>query len=96
MFNFFASCASDEIAMPSATITPRLIYKEDLALSTIPGQTETVTVAGLGAVPLTKIDAILLSSLVSAVSDGGAASAGVGLGDVYYCSATGKLRARMA
>lgn len=82
--------------MPSvANITPRLIYKEDLARTTTPGTAESATVAGLGTVSLTKIDALFLSDLIAATDDAGAALLGVAIGYPYFNQTTQKMKIRM-
>jgi hypothetical protein len=82
--------------MPTATLTPRLIYKEDLAATTTRGETASATVLGAGSTTLNKVDAIFLSDLVSAANDAAAAALGVGVGALYYCSADGKPHARLS
>lgn len=81
--------------MPSVTLTPRLIYKEDLATSSVRGASEDVSVLGAGTTTLNKVDAIFLSDLTAALDDAAARDAGVGLGELYYNTATGKPKARL-
>ncbi len=83
--------------MPSSvTITPRKLFKEDLQLTTNPNAaTSNQTVLGLGTVALSQIDAVLYSAFTQAASDVAAATAGVGVGEIYYNTASGKLKARM-
>jgi hypothetical protein len=78
-------------------ITPRQIYQEDLALTTVPtGDTDSVTVLGApGPIALNKIPLTLLTQLVSAANDAAAGVAGVTVGDSYYNTATMRLRTRM-
>lgn len=85
--------------MPSAiTLTPRLIYIEDLALTTDPaGETASVTVLGAAGNPqtLNKIDMVRMSQFTIANNDAAAAIAGVAVGKVYITSA-GVLQTRMS
>lgn len=77
------------------TLTPRLIYKEDLSLTTNPaGETASVTVLGAGAQTLNKIPMVLLSQFTIAANDVAAAAAGVDVG-VCYVTAAGVLRTRL-
>ena len=76
-------------------VTPRPIYKEDLALSTDHSPaTVNETVMGVGVVALTPISAVLYSAFGAYANDAAAASAGVNLGEIYYNSTFGKLYAR--
>lgn len=86
------------MAISTVTITPRLIYLQDLATTTNPaGETASVNVAGEATNPqtLTKIGLIQWSDFEQAASDVGAAAAGVALGEVYYRTTDGKLHARL-
>jgi hypothetical protein len=80
----------------SVTITPRLIYKEDMDKSTSPNETATATVAGLGSVTLHKVDAIFLSDLTPAANDSAAATAGIPVGAIYYNVTDGRVHARIS
>lgn len=80
----------------SVTITPRKLFKEDLHLTTSPSAaTSNQVVLGLGTVALNPIDAVLYSAFTQAASDAAAGIAGVGIGEIYYSTATNKLKARM-
>jgi len=83
--------------MPAAiTITPRLIYKEDLALSTENAPaTVSVTVGGIGTANLTPLTPLLLDSLHSYANDAAAAAGGVPVGGPYYSSTYNQLHIRM-
>jgi hypothetical protein len=77
------------------TLTPRLLYKEDLALTTtVTGETASVTVLGAGAQTLNKIPMVLFTQFTVAANDVAAAGAGVNQGEIYV-TAAGKLRARL-
>ena len=79
------------------TITPRLIYKEDLSLTTSNSPTPTATtVMGVGAVSLTPISAVLYSAFTSYANDTAAGVGGVGVGYLYYNSSTNLLKVRMS
>lgn len=80
------------------TITPRLIYLQDLATTDNPsGEKEPVNVMGETANPvmLDRIPLVLLTSFVQASDDDDAMSKGVPLGGLYYNTTTGKLHARI-
>lgn len=78
------------------TLTPRPLYKEDLALTTTPtGETASVTVLGAGTQTLNKIPMVLMTQYTVAANDAAAAAAGVALGECYI-TAAGKLRARLS
>lgn len=84
--------------MPDAVvITPRQLYIEDLATTTVPtGDADTVTVLGaVGSQALNKIPITLLTQLVQAANDAGAAAGGVLLGESYYDTSRQRLRTRM-
>ena len=85
--------------MPSdVTITARKIHLEDLEVTTNPaGATSSVNVLGAATNPvtLTQLALVLLTQFEQAANDVGAAAAGVALGDVYYCTANSKLKARL-
>lgn len=83
--------------MPAIDIlTPRLLAKEDLMLTTTPNPaTVNVIVLGAGSVPVTPIDAVLLGQFVQAVNDAAAATAGVAVGMVYYNLTYNGLATRM-
>lgn len=83
--------------MPSAvTITPRKLFKEDLQLTTLPNPvTSSQTVLGLGTVSLNAIDAVLYSAFTQADNDSSAGTAGVAVGQIYYNTTLGKLKAKM-
>lgn len=77
------------------TLTPRLLYKEDLALTTtVTGETASVTVMGAGTQTLNKIPMVLFTQFTVAANDGAAAVAGVAIGEVYVTSGA-KLRTRL-
>jgi len=84
--------------MPAAiTITPRLIFKEDLSLSTSQAPaTVNVEVGGVGVVPLTPLTPILIDSLGSYADDSAAASGGVGVGYQYFNSTANLPKTRMS
>jgi hypothetical protein len=82
--------------MPNVTITPRLIYMEDLAKTTTRGETASVEVLGVGAVTLTKCDLLSLSDIANVANDVAAAAAGVPLGGLYLNSTTGHVHARLS
>lgn len=78
------------------TLSVRPIYQEDLDPTTKPtGDTVTVNVLSVGAVPLTRIPITLLTQLVSAASDAAAAAAGVAVGRVYVNTTDNTLATRM-
>ena len=83
--------------MPSSvTITPRKLFEEDLQLTTNPSAaTSSQVVLGLGTVSLNPIDAVLYSSFTQASNDSSAGVAGVAVGEIYYNTASSKLKARM-
>lgn len=79
------------------TLTPRLLYLEDLATTTnASGETESVTVLGEPSNPvlLHKIPAVLLTAFTQAANDSAASAAGVQLGEIYYNTTASKLYAR--
>jgi hypothetical protein len=81
------------------TLTPRLIYLQDLAVTTNPaGETASVNVLGAATNPttLTKIGLIQLSDLEQAANDVGAAAAGVPVGQHYYNTTYGKPHTRLS
>ncbi len=81
----------------SLTLTPRKIYKEDLALSTSPSATPiSEYVLGVGNTPLNPVDAVLYSSFGQYSSDAAAAAGGVGVGYLYYNTSTSKIKVRMS
>ena len=83
----------------SITITPRLIYLEDLATTTEPtGETASVNVFGATGNPqtLTKIAIVQLTDFHAAADDAGAAAAGVPVGGIYYNVTNGALQTRMS
>jgi hypothetical protein len=83
--------------MPGAlTITPRKQYLEDFDKTTTKGATASVYVKGLGTTTLSLVDFISLSNLVSAASDGAAASAGVPVGCLYYSTSLNLPKTRMS
>lgn len=77
-------------------ISPRKIHKEDLATTTTRGETAVENVMGLGSTTLTKVDAIFLSDLTAAADDAAAATAGVGVGYLYFNTTTSLPKVRMA
>jgi len=80
------------------TLTPRLICLEDLSTTTNPsGATVSMTVLGapINPVTLNKLALVLLTQFTQAANDGAAATAGVGLGFVYYSTTSSALKARM-
>lgn len=79
----------------AVTITPRLLYLEDMDHTTVKGATTTAYIEGLGDTPVTKVDYISLASLVSAANDAAAASGGVGVGYFYYNTSTNAPKTRM-
>jgi hypothetical protein len=85
--------------MPTAiTLTPRLLYKEDIAFTTNPsGETASVTVLGAPTNPntLNKVPAVLLTMFTQAANDAAAAAAGVNVGQIYYHTGEGGLHTRM-
>lgn len=83
--------------MPSiVTLTPRLLYAEDLALSTSNAPaTVDKEVMGVGTVPLTPISAVLYSTFHSYANDAAAAAGGVPVGGLYYSSTYSTLHVRM-
>lgn len=78
-------------------ITPRQIYQEDLAMTTVPtGDTDSVGVLGAPSpATLNKIPLTLLTQLISAANDAAAGVAGAAIGDAYYNTTTMRLRTRM-
>jgi len=77
------------------TLTPRLLYKEDLALTTtVTGETANVTVLGAGTQTLNKIPMVLFTQFTVAANDVAAAAAGVAVGQVYV-TASSVLRTRL-
>jgi hypothetical protein len=81
----------------SVVVTPRQLYVEDMVITTVPtGDTDTVTVLGAaGSQALNKVPIKLLTQLVQAANDAGAAAGGVAIGDCYYSTTTTRLRTRM-
>ncbi len=81
------------------TLTPRLLYKEDMSLATVPtglSTTDTVlTTTGPQTLSVTKLDIVFYSSFTIAANDVAAAAGGVGVG-VVYCTPAGVLRTRMS
>jgi len=80
------------------TLTPRLLYLEDLATtSNASGETASVTVLGEAVNPVTlnKIPVVLLTDFTQAANDGAAATAGVTVGEVYYSTTLSNLKTRM-
>jgi len=85
--------------MALGTITPRLIYLEDCAVTTNPsGESENVNVLGASNNPqtLNKMPLVLLTQFTQAYSDSDAAGKGVPVGAIYYNLATAKLHARLS
>lgn len=81
------------------TITPRLLFIEDLSLTTSPSiQQTTVNVDGATSNPttVTLIDMVRYSAFTSAPNDVAAAGAGVNVGDVYFNSTNNLLHTRMS
>ena len=83
--------------MPSTMVlTPRLIYAQDVALTTNPNAPDvSQEVLGVGVVPLSPIDAVLYSAFTQAANDAAAAAAGVALGFIYYNTTFSALKARL-
>ena|ERR1039457_5848350 len=81
--------------MSTATVTPRPIGIEDLAVTLTPsGDTFSATVLGVGpGQTLTKIPITLLTQLKSAANDTAAAAAGVNAGQVYMNTTENALHA---
>lgn len=72
------------------------IYKEDMTLATAPNPaTVNVEVMNVGTVPMTPCDMVVYSSFGSYASDGAAATGGVLVGEIYWSTATSKLKVRM-
>lgn len=84
--------------MPSSvTLTPRLIFKEDLSLTTSASQpTSSQYVAGIGPTTLHLIDAVLYSAFGQYANDAAAAAAGVNLGSLYYNTTDSTIHARLS
>jgi hypothetical protein len=81
----------------SLTLTPRKIYKEDLALSTSPSPTPiSEYVLGVGNVPLNPINAVMYSSFGQYANDAAAAAGGVGVGYLYYNTSASAIKVRMS
>jgi hypothetical protein len=85
--------------MPSdVTVTPRLICLEDVSVTTNPsGETVAMNVLGAAGNPqtLNKLALMLLTSLTQAANDAAAATAGVALGELYYCTGDSKPHSRL-
>lgn len=83
--------------MPSTMVlTPRKLFIEDCQLTTDPNAPQVASeVLGVGVVNLTQIDAVRYSAFTQAANDSAAASAGVGLGFIYYNTASSALKVRM-
>lgn len=80
------------------TITPRLLYLEDLAVTSNPsGETASVTVAGEVVNPqtLNKVAVLLLTEYTQAANDVAAAAAGVPVGGHYWNTTTSFPHTRM-
>lgn len=78
------------------TLTVRPLYQEDFDPTTIPsGNTVTVNVLSVGAVPLTRVPLTLLTQLFSAANDAAAAAGGVSVGQIYYNTTDTSLHTRM-
>ena len=86
--------------MPAAiTITPRLLFVEDMALTTSPVIQQTTTnIDGAVGNPttVTLIDMVRYTAFTSAPNDVAAAGSGINVGDVYYNSTTNRLHTRMS
>lgn len=86
--------------MPTdVTLTPRLIYLEDVATTTNPsGETASVTVLGAAVNPVTlnKLALVLLTQFGQYVNDAAAAAGGVPVGGLYYSTTYSKLHTRMS
>jgi hypothetical protein len=79
------------------TLTPRLIFQQDLALAAAPDPAPIeVVVLGAGTVSLTPIDAVLYTSFKQALNDAGAAAVGVNVGGVYWNLTDSTLHARLS
>ena len=84
--------------MAIGTFRSRLIYLEDLAVTSNPaGQTDQVNVLGASSNPQTlhRIPIVLLTQFTTASNDADAATKGVQVGEIYYNTSTSKLHARM-
>jgi hypothetical protein len=75
----------------SVTITPRLIFQEDLSLTTDYAPTqEDVEIGGLGTVPVTPINAVLYSAFPS-YANVTAANTALAAGRIYFDISLGTL-----
>lgn len=86
------------MAEPVITAIPRLIYLEDLGVTTNPsGETASVNILNAPTNPNTvhKLALVLLTDFTQAANDVAAAAAGVGIGYPYYNTATSKIKTRM-
>jgi hypothetical protein len=80
------------------TLTPRLIYLEDVATTAnASGETANVNVLGAAVNPvaLNKIPVVLLTDFTQAANDVAAGVAGVAVGFVYYNTTSSALKTRM-
>jgi hypothetical protein len=77
-------------------ISPRKLFVEDCQLTIDPNAPQVASeVLGVGIVNLTQIDAVRYSAFTQAANDAAAATAGVGLGFIYYNTTSSALKARM-
>lgn len=87
--------------MPSVvTITPRLIYLEDLSTTVAQaGALANVNVlqadGSSSAEVLNKIPMVQYTHFTAAAGDVAAAAAGVAVGEIFYCTTDSKLHARL-